>query len=319
MNKLTKSFCAAALVLVAIALSTSQVSIAKPAPTPTWTDAALALKEYPDFKYLGEYTKGGSAIQVAPAQGRFYVTYYQGGLPGAGWDGSAIGREWVERGDIEKRLSGYRRVDRGAVEGSAKPPAGALILFDGSDVSALKNGKIVNGLLQPGTRTNREFTDFKLHFECLVPFKPELPLSHPDRGNSGVFALGVYEIQVADTFGLDPSPEAWTDMEQIKTPDTWCGSIYGLKTPDVNMCLPPLVWQSFDIEFKAARYEGERKVSNARITVWQNGVLVHDDVELSRGTGGGPSGPRAEKPSGPIVIQNHHNPTQYRNVWVVAP
>ena len=285
--------------------------------TPTWTDAKTAAEEFPGFAFLGEYVKDDHAIQVVPCEDRFYLSIYRGGFPAAGWDGGAIKHEWVISDAIQERIEGYEKVDRSSKLKFTKPPADAIVLFDGSDMKQWGHGKIKNRLLQAGAGTKRKFQDFTLHLECLVPFKPELPLSHPDRGNSGVFAVGAYEVQVSDTFGLDFSPSAWTEMRQLKKPNTWCGSIYGLRTPDVNMCLPPLRWQTFDIQFTAARFEDDKKVSRARITVHQNGVLIHDHFELPEGTGGGPSGPRVEVPEGPIYIQNHRNPTQYRNIWIV--
>ena len=285
--------------------------------TPTWTDAKTAAAEFPGFAFLGEYVMDDQAIQVVPCQDRFYLSIYQGGLPGSGWDVGTIQHEWVTSDAIENRMKGYEKIDRSSKLEFTKPPTNAIVLFDGSDMKQWGHGKIKNGLLQAGAGTKRKFQDFTLHFECLVPFKPELPLSHPDRGNSGVFAVGAYEVQVADTFGLDFSPSAWTEMKQLKKPSTWCGSIYGLRAPDVNMCLPPLSWQTFDVKFTAARFENDKKVSSARMTVHQNGVLIHDNFELPEGTGGGPSGPRPEVTEGPIYIQNHHNPTQYRNIWVV--
>lgn len=288
-----------------------------PPPTPTWTDAALASDEHPGFDFLGEYVRGETAIQVVPCEGRFYLSIYEGGLPGNGWNGGAILHEWVGADAIGKRLKGFKKLDRSLKLDFPKPPEGALVLFDGTNLQEWAGGKIENGLLQVGTKSKRSFKDFRLHIEFMVPYKPELPLSHPDRGNSGIFALGAYEVQVADTFGLDPSADAWKEIKLIKKPSTWCGSVYGLNEPKVNMCFPPLVWQSFDIEFTAARFDGDRKISSARISVWQNGVQIHDDFVLPEGTGGGPAGPRPEKPRGPILIQNHHNPTQYRNVWVI--
>jgi hypothetical protein len=84
------------------------------------------------------------------------------------------------------------------------------------------------------------------------------------------------------------------------------------------MCLPPLTWQSIDIDFTAARFDAdENKISSAKITVHQNGVLVHDNFEIPSETGGGPSGPRKEVARGPIYFQNHGNPNQFRNVWVI--
>jgi hypothetical protein len=81
--------------------------------------------------------------------------------------------------------------------------------------------------------------------------------------------------------------------------------------------LPPLSWQTFDLKFAAARFDDEEKISNARMTVHQNGVKIHDDVEVTGGTGGGPKGPRPEVPTGPIYFQNHSNPNVFRNIWVI--
>jgi hypothetical protein len=180
------------------------------------------------------------------------------------------------------------------------------------------HGKMKDGLLQAGAKTKKsDYQDFQLHFETLFPFKPELPLAHPWRGNSGVFALGAYELQVCDTFGVDFAPDRWEEDNVQKKPNTWCGGIYGLRAADVNVCLPPLSWQAFDLKFAAARFDGEEKISNARMTVHQNGVKIHDDVEVTGGTGGGPKGPRPEVPTGPIYFQNHSNPNVFRNIWVI--
>ncbi len=180
------------------------------------------------------------------------------------------------------------------------------------------HGKMKDGLLQAGAKTKKsDYQDFQLHFETLFPFKPELPLAHPWRGNSGVFALGAYELQVCDTFGVDFAPDRWEEDNVQKKPNTWCGGIYGLRAADVNVCLPPLSWQTFDLKFAAARFDDEEKISNARMTVHQNGVKIHDDVEVTGGTGGGPKGPRPEVPTGPIYFQNHSNPNVFRNIWVI--
>ena len=81
------------------------------------------------------------------------------------------------------------------------------------------------------------------------------------------------------------------------------------------MCLPPLTWQTYDIHFTASKFTGEKKTANARITVFHNGVKIHDDVELPKGTGAG--GGRKEIPKGPIVLQGHGNPVRYRNICIV--
>lgn len=303
--------------VVALLTLLPAIAFSLPAETPTWVDAAVASKEHPGFEYLGEYQKGTQAIQVVPCQGKFYLSVYKGGLPGDGWNGGKIGHEWIESGEIAKRLEGFAKRDRSAELEFPKPPKNAIVLFDGSSMDAWANGKQIDGLLQAGAKTKRVFKDFRLHLEYMVPYKPELPLSHPDRGNSGIFALGAYEVQVADTFGLDASAGAWKEIEQIKKPSTWCGSVYGLREADINMCLAPLSWQSFDIDFTAARFDGDRKITPARISVWQNGVLIHESFELPEGTGGGPKGARPEVAEGALYIQRHHNPVQYRNIWVI--
>lgn len=286
--------------------------------TPTWTDPQTAEDESPAFKFMGEYLKDEQAVQVVPAEGKFYLSIYQGGLPGAGWDGGLVEHEWVEADAIADRLNGLTKVDRAAELRYPEPPANAIVLFDGQKRDHWAFGKVEDGLLLAGAKTKRnDFVDLKLHFETRTPFRPAYPLGHPDRGNSGVFMLGAYEVQVCDTFGVDFAPDRWDQDRVLKHPATWCGSIYGLAAADVNVCLPPLVWQTFDIDFTAARFEGDKKVSDARMTIHQNGVLIHDDVALAEGTGGGPAGPRPEVASGPILIQNHHSLNQYRNIWVV--
>jgi len=283
-----------------------------------WSDAESASKEFPGFEFIGEFSKGVEARQVTPAAGKFYVSTFQGGLPGAGWDGKRVAHQWVELAALQETLEGWEPVDRGKTVVGKKPPRGAIVLFDGADATAWNNGKPTkDGFLKAGTRTKQKFKDFQLYVEFLVPLKPEPPISHPHRGNSGVFALGVYEIQIADTFGLDLDGQAWQDDTMLKPIDTWCGSIYGIAAPSVNMSLPPLTWQSMEIEFKAARFEDGKKVSSAVISVIHNGVRVHDEVPLPRGTGGGPSGPRDEVAQGPITLQKHSNPNLFRNIWIV--
>jgi hypothetical protein len=256
-------------------------------------------------------------MQVTPSEGRFYVSIYDGGFPGTGWNGKPIVHEWLDREGIESRVAGWQKVDRSAAVVGKKPPADAIVLFDGSNTEAWQNGKIEDGVLKAGARTKDTFRDFRLYLEFMIPLKPEPPISHPHRGNSGVFAVGAYEVQISDNFGLDPDPRAWQDMDMLKPVNTWCGSIYGIREADWNVCLPPLAWQSMEIDFTAARFENGKKVTPAVISVTQNGVLLHDQVELPSGTGGGPAGPRPEVGEGPIYLQNHGNPNRFRNIWIV--
>ncbi|WDQ14641.1 3-keto-disaccharide hydrolase [Rhodopirellula sp. P2] len=282
-----------------------------------WTDAAKASKEWDGFEFVGEFVQDDQAMQVTPSEGRFYVSIYDGGFPGTGWNGKPIVHEWLDREGIQSRVAGWQKVDRSAAVVGKKPPANAIVLFDGSNTQAWQNGKIEDGVLKAGARTKDTFRDFRLYLEFMIPLKPEPPISHPHRGNSGVFAVGAYEVQISDNFGLDPNPRAWQDMDMLKPVNTWCGSIYGIREADWNVCLPPLAWQSMEIDFTAARFENGKKVTPAVISVTQNGVLLHDQVELPRGTGGGPAGPRPEVGEGPIYLQNHGNPNRFRNIWIV--
>ena len=122
------------------------------------------------------------------------------------------------------------------------------------------------------------------------------------RGNSGMYIQGRYEVQVLDSFGLDGK-------------NNECGGIYSISEPKVNMCLPPLSWQTYDYDFTAAKYDADgKKVKNARVTIKHNGVVIHDDLELPNHTPG--KHPEADSP-GLLYLQGHGNPFVYRNVWVV--
>jgi hypothetical protein len=111
----------------------------------------------------------------------------------------------------------------------------------------------------------------------------------------------MYELQVLDSFGLSGE-------------NNECGGFYSIRQPDVNMCYPPLAWQTYDIDFTAAKYDGDKKAKNARVTVKHNGVTIHDTIELARGTPGRlPEGP---SPGG-LYLQDHGNPVVYRNIWIV--
>jgi hypothetical protein len=122
------------------------------------------------------------------------------------------------------------------------------------------------------------------------------------RSNSGVYQQGRYEVQVLDSFGLEGA-------------DNECGGIYKAKAPRINMCLPPLQWQTYDIDFTAAKFDGDKKTAPARMTVKHNGVTIHDNVEVPAGTPGGTQG---EGPGpGPLFVQNHGNPVFFQNIWVV--
>ncbi len=122
-----------------------------------------------------------------------------------------------------------------------------------------------------------------------------------DRSNSGVYLHDCYECQVLDSFGLEGRNDD-------------CGGFYQQKAADVNMCLPPMAWQTYDIEFTAPKYSAGKKTANARVTVKHNGVVIHENFDLVRNTPG-----RANEAAGPrpLYLQGHGNKVQYQNVWLV--
>jgi len=156
----------------------------------------------------------------------------------------------------------------------------------------------------PGTGSilsKKKFTDCKLHLEFRTRFIPEA--REQARSNSGVFPQGRYEVQVLDTYGLEGRSNE-------------CGAIYDVAAPLVNMCAPPMQWQSYDITFYAPRFDNTgRKTKNARMTVIHNGVMIHDNVEVP-----GPTGAAIDRnitEPGGLYLQEHGEPVQYRNIWVV--
>jgi hypothetical protein len=197
------------------------------------------------------------------------------------------------------------RTERGSPTLGAKPPAGAVVLFDGSSAEAWENGKAENGhLLATGCTSKQRFGDYTLHLEFRTPY---MPLARGQgRGNSGVYHSGRWETQVLDSFGLEGK-------------DNECGGIYSVSKPRLNMCLPPLSWQTYDVDFTAATFDANgKRTAWPRITVKLNGVIVHQDLELNKDfTTSAPINQPLVNPEGPVYLQNHGNPVVYRNIWIV--
>ena len=196
------------------------------------------------------------------------------------------------------------------------PPSGAEVLFDGKSLEkwVKKDGKsevkwtLVPGGAMEGVKdhgdimTREKFGGhFKLHVEFRVPYEPKN--SGQGRGNSGIYVQGRYEVQVLDSYGL-------------KSKNNDCAAIYEVSAPKENACKAPTVWQAYDIEFTAPKFEAGKKTEAARITVVHNGVKVQDNVSIPvdntrAGMGGDPAAP------GPILLQDHGHPVQFRNIWIV--
>jgi len=195
-----------------------------------------------------------------------------------------------------------QKTERKSTTLGAKPPAGAVVLFDGSNADQWQGGKVdARGFLQCGTKSKQSFGDCTLHIEFRTPFRPGA------RGQAGGTAGCISKIATRCRCSIHLGSRGENNE---------CGGIYTIAKPLVNMCFPPLSWQTYDIDFEAARYDNDgRKTKNAVMTVKHNGVLIHEHVEVPSATraAGHPEGPE----KGPIQLQNHGNPVFFRNIWLV--
>lgn len=192
----------------------------------------------------------------------------------------------------------------------AKPPEGATVLLDRkgladwvkADGKAPAEWPVADGVATVGRgniQTRKQFGDFKLHLEFSVPYMPQA--RGQGRGNSGVYLGGIHELQVLDSYGL-------------KSRNNDCGAIYQQVAPSVNACKPPLQWQTYDVTFHKAVVDGEGKVvKKARVTVIHNGIKTIDDAEINPTPGGMGGKPGQD---GPLLLQDHRNAVQYRNIWI---
>ena len=308
-------------------LATSPVmSQEKPDPKQSFLDAKTAGT---DFQVQGEYLgKVGDrtigAQVIARGNGKFDVVAFPGGLPGAGWDATknekmkfvfettggvtkavgdgldatiANGTITVKHGEAAGEL---KRLHRESPTLAKSAPEGATILFNGTDVEQWAPGKLEEGgLMGVGTRTKKAFENYTLHLEFRSPFMPHA--TGQGRGNSGMYLGDQYECQILDSFGLEGA-------------DNECGGIYQNAKPKVNMCLPPLSWQTYDVDFTCAKFDADGKVTApARVTIKHNGVLIHDNIELKSTPGGG----RSDQKPGALFLQDHGDAVRFKNIWIV--
>jgi len=199
------------------------------------------------------------------------------------------------------------KVDPGGGVGQA--PSDAVVLFDGSDLSRWQPSewKLGDGYVEVTDGplvTKQEFGDCQLHLEWSSPNPPTGEVMN--RGNSGVNLMGVFEIQIYDSFSVDLNP------------DGQAGAVYGQTPPLVNVTRPPGEWQSYDIVFYAPKYEAAKLVAPPRVTLLHNGVLVHHNQQIYGGVSHRRL-PKALKPgkvTGPLLLGGHHNPVRFRNIWI---
>jgi 3-keto-disaccharide hydrolase len=196
------------------------------------------------------------------------------------------------------------------------PPADAVVLFDGTALSqwAGDSGqaaawKVEHGYAEvvPGTgniHTRQAFGDCQLHVEWTAPLPPTG--EGQERGNSGVYLMGTYELQVLDSY------------DNRTYPDGQAAAVYGQFPPLVNASRPPGAWQTYDIVFHRPRFDAQGQVEQpARLTVFHNGILVQDDVRLSGPTANQRRPPYTAHPDQPpLLLQNHGNAIRYRNIWI---
>lgn len=281
------------------------------------------------YAYIGEYTaetaSGPIGVRISTQAGDqpMFAKIYPGGLPGMGWktatpelvagtvDSQGITLRGSESGSRQVRSAAGRtllvepsgqeielkKIARHGVTLGKPAPAGAKVLFNGSDTSAWKNAKTEDGLLKIGCETVDPLVGGHLHVEFRTPYMPSSV--GQKRGNSGIYLQKRYEVQVLESFALEGI-------------ENECGAIYRQRRPDLNMALPPLVWQSYDIFLVPAVFKDGQKIKSTELTVIHNGVPVHYHTLVVAKTGAG----SAEGPDPlPLLLQDHGDPIVYRNIW----
>ncbi len=353
---MTTHFFIAAAWLTGVGISTAVEGI-----SPDWTQVAAA-----DLSLMGDYqgewtdapkghyfniNKPLAAQVINVRVGEYRVQFFQeldrradpyletvGKLEGEvirfedkGWKGTVTrdglsGKSGPGHGSAEGVNFQLKRVVRSSPTLGAKPPAGAVVLFDGKNFDAWEHADrrpVTWHLLDQGwmevesflwkdnrekklggdIQTKEKFGDCKIHVEFRYPV--EAGKSGQGRGNSGLFLQQDYEVQILNSYGL----QGWWNE---------CGALYKTSPPKVNAARPPMDWQTYDVEYKASVWKGDEMISAPRIEVRLNGVTIHHDEEIRHATAHA-FATRLIRPKGDgsIRLQDHGNAMQFRNIWVV--
>jgi hypothetical protein len=307
------------------------------AATPEYTSVEEVAKDAKlnrDFQIQGEYQLPSDPDNyialniVAVGNGQFRVAMFRNGLPGAGWKrgderqfapGSitengkylvvdpkdvALQAFHLEPGKIiASKDVVLEKVTRKSPTLGQKAPEGAIVLFaDGKASDWFTKAKVnedAKTLWSEAETKPFEKRPYSLHVEFMTSYMPEA--RDQGRSNSGVYIDERYECQILDSFGLDGK-------------NNECGGFYQQAEPKVNMCYPPLTWQTYDIDFVPAQFDAEgKKTGNAKMTVRHNGVVIHDNFEPKHETPGRLK--EGLEPKG-LYLQGHGNKVQFRNIWL---
>lgn len=246
-------------------------------------------------------------VLVCTSLGAQTLGYAKGGSGVRGYDDTPV-QPWsgFRVHDADRPVPA--RVDPGPFTSSAPAPDDAVVLLNGADLAPWQsnNWRAVEGCVEAAAgnlSSKAEFGSCQIHLEWLVPTNLTGHLF--DRGNNGVLLMGLYEIQIYDSYN-----------EKLY-PDGQAGAVYGQTPPLVNACRPPGQWQTYDILFTAPKFNGDKRVSPAYVTVIHNGVVVQNHQEIYGETAHRELPEYQHKISrGPLALAGHNCPVRFRNIWV---